>query len=220
MPTLRDKVELEATVLGFTEVNATALCPEIQLRLKPSSETFETFRDRLPATCKAVPPYWSVAWPGGQALARYILDNPVVSGARVADIGAGSGLTSVAAMIAGARSVRVIDRDPLALAAATLNARLNGVLIDVACVDFATTNLEGVHVVLAGDLWYEPFLARRSTTLLRNLARENMIVLAGDPRRSHFPRLRRELLATYQIAATEDMERAALIAADVWRLLP
>jgi predicted nicotinamide N-methyase len=123
-------------------------------------------------------------------------------------------------MMSGALSVRVIDSDPLALAAARINARINGVTIDVACEDLATTNLEGVHVVLAGDLWYEPFTARRSTSLLRHLAREHAVVLAGDPRRSHFPRSGRELLASYQVAATEDIERAAIVATDVWRLLP
>ncbi len=220
MPTAPEEAELEATVLRFTGVEAPALCPEVGLRLKPTWEAFETFRDRLPAVYRAVPPYWAVAWPGGQALARYLLDNPVVSGLHVADIGAGSGLTSVAAMMSGARCVRVIDRDPLALAAARINARLNGVMINVVCEDFATTNLEGVHVVLAGDLWYEPFIARRSTALLRDLAREHTVVLAGDPRRSQFPRSRRELLATYEVAATEDLERAAIVASDVWRLLP
>jgi predicted nicotinamide N-methyase len=220
MPTPQEEAKLEATVRRLTEVEAPALCPEVGLRLKRSSERFETFRERLPAAYSAVPPYWSVAWPGGQALARYILDNPLVSGLHVADIGAGSGLASIAAMMAGALSARAIDRDPLALAAARINARHNGVTIDVACEDLATTHLGGVHVVLAGDLWYELFTARRSTALLRRLAREHKVVLAGDPRRSHFPRSRRELLATYQMAATEDLERAAIIVADVWRLLP
>ena len=37
------------------------------------------------------PPYWAFAWAGGQALARYMLDNPdVVAGKRVLDFGAGS----------------------------------------------------------------------------------------------------------------------------------
>ena len=35
-------------------------------------------------------PFWSVYWPGGQALARYILDNPsTVRGRRVLDVGSG-----------------------------------------------------------------------------------------------------------------------------------
>ena len=39
------------------------------------------------------PPYWAFAWAGGQALARYVLDNPqAVAGKRVLDLAAGSGL--------------------------------------------------------------------------------------------------------------------------------
>lgn len=220
MSTPQYEAELEAAVLRFTEVNVPTLCPEVRLRLKPSLQTFEDFREQLPAIYSPHPPYWAVAWPGGQALARYVIDSSLVSGLCVADIGAGSGLASVAAMVSGALSVRAIDSDPLALAAVRLNARLNGVIIDAAHEDLATSNLEGVHVVLAGDLWYEPFIARQSTALLRHLARQHAVVLAGDPRRSHFPRSGRELLASYQIAATEDLERAAIIAADVWRLLP
>ena len=49
------------------------------------------------------PPYWAFAWAGGQALARYILDNPaIVAGKRVVDLAAGSGLDAIAAMRAGA----------------------------------------------------------------------------------------------------------------------
>ena len=39
------------------------------------------------------PPFWAFAWAGGQALARYVLDNPdVADGARVVDFASGSGL--------------------------------------------------------------------------------------------------------------------------------
>jgi predicted nicotinamide N-methyase len=210
----------ETTVLAFTEIQSPVLCPGIRLRLKPSSDTFENFHNRLPPSHGAVPPFWAVAWPGGQALARYLLDNPIISGQCVVDIGAGSGLASIAAMMSGARRAQAIDCDPLALAAIKTNARLNGVTIDVAAGDLATTNLEGVHAVLAGDLWYEPFVARRATALLRRCAQQGLLVLAGDPRRSHFPRSRRQLLGTYQIAASEELEQAAEVATDVWQLLP
>src|SRR5262249_31432484 len=36
------------------------------------------------------PPFWAFAWPGGQALARYLLDHPeTVAGRRVLDVGSG-----------------------------------------------------------------------------------------------------------------------------------
>ena len=39
------------------------------------------------------PPFWAFAWAGGQALARYILDNAdLLRGKRVLDFASGSGL--------------------------------------------------------------------------------------------------------------------------------
>jgi len=220
MPTLDGCADLEATVLAFTEIQTPILCPEIRLRLKPLSDTFAGFHSRLPPGHGAVPPFWAVAWPGGQALARYLIDNPITSGLRVADIGAGSGLASIAAKMSGAANVQAIDCDPLALAAIGANARLNGVTVEAMLGDLAATNLGGVHAVLAGDLWYEPFVARRATELLRRLSQQRVLVLAGDPRRSYFPQSPRKLLATYRIAASEELEQASEIETDVWRLLP
>ena len=49
------------------------------------------------------PPYWAFAWAGGQALARYVLDNAqMVAGLRVLDLASGSGLVAIAAAKAGA----------------------------------------------------------------------------------------------------------------------
>src|SRR5262249_55273499 len=59
------------------------------------------------------PPFWAFAWPGGQMVARYVLDHPdVVANLQVLDIGAGSGLVAIAAALAGAASVRVLESDP------------------------------------------------------------------------------------------------------------
>lgn len=73
-------------------------------------------------------PYWAVAWPGGQALARYVLDHPeTVRGRRVLDFGSGGAVEGLAAAMAGAASVLCADIDPLAAEAAHANAGLNGV---------------------------------------------------------------------------------------------
>jgi predicted nicotinamide N-methyase len=122
--------------------------------------------------------------------------------------------------MAGAVSVQAIDCDPLALAAIGVNTHLNGVAVEPRLGDLPTTILEGVHAVLAGDLWYEPFLARQATGSLRRLSQQNVLVLAGDPGRSYFPRLRRKLLATYRIAVSEELEPEAEIETHVWQLLP
>ena len=67
---------------------------------------------------------------GGQALARYVADNPaLVAGRRVLDFASGSGLVAIAAAKAGARRVEASDIDAFALAAVALNAEANAVEI-------------------------------------------------------------------------------------------
>src|ERR1044071_3907433 len=74
------------------------------------------------------PPYWAFAWAGGQALARYVLDNPEsVAGKRVLDLAAGSGLVGIAAAKAGAAPVTAIDIDEFTEAVVALNGEANGV---------------------------------------------------------------------------------------------
>ncbi len=82
----------------------------------------DTGQDQLP------PPFWAFPWAGGQALARYLLDQPdCVRGRVVLDLASGSGLVAIAAAAAGAASVTPSDTDPLAVAAITLNAGVNRV---------------------------------------------------------------------------------------------
>ncbi|MFM9718856.1 class I SAM-dependent methyltransferase, partial [Streptomyces galilaeus] len=77
------------------------------------------------------PPFWAFAWAGGQALARYILDNrEIVLGRTVLDLGSGSGLSAIAARVAGAKRVLAADIDLFSIAAIALNARANGVEVE------------------------------------------------------------------------------------------
>jgi predicted nicotinamide N-methyase len=68
------------------------------------------------------PPFWAFPWPGGQGLARFVLDHrDVVAGHSVIDLGAGSGLVALAASIAGAARVRAVETDAAAVAAIERN---------------------------------------------------------------------------------------------------
>ena len=68
-------------------------------------------------------PYWAYQWPGGLALAHYILERKeAVAGRSVLDLGAGSGLVAIAASKAGAHKVTAAEIDPHAAAALRLNA--------------------------------------------------------------------------------------------------
>lgn len=99
------------------------LVPEIRLHLAEESLPIWRKTEEELGEMNVPPPFWAFAWAGGQALARYLLDHPhEVAGRTVLDLGAGSGLTAIAAMRAGAVSVLASDIDALSLAAVALNA--------------------------------------------------------------------------------------------------
>lgn len=125
------------------------------------------------ANCWSSMPYWAFAWAAGTALATWILEHPAqVSGKRVLDLGCGSGIAGIAAALAGAEVI-VVDLDPNAVRAATLNARLNGVTVST------TDNVFGCNadLLLASDLLYDP----SSHALLEQLAARIPEALLAEP---------------------------------------
>lgn len=168
------------------------------------------------------PPFWGVAWPGGLALARYLLDHPgLVSGRTVLDFGAGSGLVAIAAAKAGATSVIASEPDPLGQAAIELNAALNGVPAP-RCVsaDCGGTQSFAADVVLAGDVWYERELADQVSGYLAVAAAGGARVLTGDIGRRYFPRGRYQCLASYEVPVSIALEGRQVLRASVWQANP
>jgi predicted nicotinamide N-methyase len=97
-------------------------------------------------------PYWAFAWAGGVALSKYLLAHPEkVVGKRVLDFGCGSGLAGVVAAKLGAASVDCCDLDEVALQAAQLNARQNGVTVN-GIVDWQNNQYD---CLLAADVLYD-----------------------------------------------------------------
>ncbi|MCB5174310.1 class I SAM-dependent methyltransferase [Microvirga lenta] len=163
------------------------------------------------------PPFWAFAWAGGQALARYILDNPeTVRGRRVLDFASGSGLVAIAAMKAGAAQVTACDIDPFAIAAMGLNAEANGVGIEPVQADLVGQD-QGWDTVLAGDICYERDLAQRVTDWLFALNGRGATVLIGDPGRSYLPLERLQRLALYEVPVTRTLEDSEIKKSSVWR---
>lgn len=166
-------------------------------------------------------PYWAVAWPGSQALARYVLDHPAVSGRRVLDFASGCGVAAIAALVAGARSALAADLDPLAEAAARENATACGVEVATTTDDLVGRDLAdlGLDLVLAGDVCYERGPSARIVTWLRALAAQGATVLLADPGRTFAPTGDLEPLATYVVPTTLDLERKVATPTTVWRVL-
>src|SRR5262249_5242461 len=130
------------------------------------------------------PPYWAFAWAGGQALSRYILDQPAtVRGRRVLDFGSGSGLVGIAAARAGATHVLAAEIDDFACASIAMNADANGALVTIAR-DVIIGRAGDWQTVLIGDMCYERPLAERLLDWLHALTQGGATVLLGDPGRS------------------------------------
>lgn len=209
-------------VRANTAVLAPPLVPEIRLHLAAAMLPIWEATEAALAELAIQPPYWAFAWPGGQALARHLLDHPqLVAGRPVLDFAAGSGLAAIAAGRAGAAPVAANDIDPLALAAIRLNAGLNGVAVTVDGDDRLAGDGDGAahRVILAGDVCYERGLADRIWAWLRRQADHGALVLLGDPGRTYLPQHGLAALATYPVPTSLDLEDRSLRETTVWRLV-
>lgn len=217
MPPLDDP---EGFIIANTRVLPVPHVPEIRLHVADeATELWQRTEDEL-QEIGLPPPFWAFAWAGGQALARYILDNPsLVAGRRVVDFASGSGLCAIAAAMAGARHVIASDLDAFAISAIGLNARLNGVADRI---DATSTNLLGTDseadLVLAADVFYERDLAGAVTQWLSQIHGTGRAVLIGDPGRTYLPKDRLDCLATYTVPVMRSLEDAEVKRSHVWRL--
>jgi len=202
-----------------TELLAPPLVPEVKLHLATEIVPLWRKSEEELESMGVPPPYWAFAWAGGQALARYILDNPArVAGKTVLDFGAGSGLVGIAAAKAGAARVISSDIDKFAAAAVVLNADANDVHMDVVCDDVIGSELVA-DVILCGDMCYERPLAEKLLAWLRNREQAGATVLLGDPGRSYFPKSDMERLALFRVQTTRDLEDREIRETGVYRLV-
>jgi predicted nicotinamide N-methyase len=218
----RDKASVRRFVLANTFALATPLVPEIRLRLAEESlPIWQKTEDELQQT-NLPPPYWAFAWAGGQALARFVLDNAgLTAGRRVLDIGSGSGLVGIAACMAGAADVLAADLDDFAEVAIQLNAAENGVALRTTTDDLLARDpaqcVSAFDVLLVGDLFYEHELALSVWRLVEASVAAGRHVLVGDPARSYFPRDRFESVAEYSVKTTRQLEDNEIKKTAVWR---
>jgi len=209
-----------AFIRRHTAVAAPPLVPELRVHLATEVTPLWQATERLLQAEHLPPPFWAFAWPGGQALARWLLDHPdSVAGRRVLDLGAGSGLGAIAAARAGAAAVLAADMDAFACTAVRLNAALNGVAVEVAMRDVTAGPVPEADLVIAGDVCYERAAADRITVWLRQRAAEGVQVLIGDPGRTYLPKEGLELLARYDVPTSLELEDRTTRETGVWRVI-
>ncbi|WP_203294859.1 class I SAM-dependent methyltransferase [Maricaulis parjimensis] len=196
---------------------APPLVPEVQLHLAVETvEIWERTEEAL-GEMGLPPPFWAFAWAGGQALARYCLDQPdILAGQRVLDFAAGGAVSGIAAKKAGAASVEACELDAFAIAAIQANAAANHVTLETRLGDLVGTD-DGWDVVLAGDVFYEAEPARLIGGWLEQLNARGATVLIGDPGRSFLPQDKLEKMAEYTVPVTRDLEDREVRYAKVWR---
>ncbi|MQX36710.1 class I SAM-dependent methyltransferase [Roseospira navarrensis] len=218
-----DEAGRRAFVQAWTALAAPPLVPEVRLHTATEITPLWLATEEGLREQGLEPPFWAFAWPGGQALARYVLDHPdTVRGRRVLDLACGGGLIGLAAALSGAAAVDCVDVDPLALTATALNAAENGVAdrITPLCKDLAADSADTGDwpVVLAGDVCYAQPMADRMMGLLRARAAAGALVLIADPGRAHLPGDGLEPVAVFDVPTTLELEDRATRTTTLWRV--
>ncbi|HJS87276.1 MAG TPA: 50S ribosomal protein L11 methyltransferase [Acetobacteraceae bacterium] len=211
--------EGDAFVRAHTAPAQAPLVPEITLMLASEiTPIWQASEDWLAAR-DIDPPFWAFAWPGGQALARHVLDHrESVAGRRVLDFAAGSGIAAIACARAGAAEVEAAEIDALAACAIRLNAHANGVRVAVAPGDIVGEPSRW-DLILCGDICYEAPMAARILPWLRRVAETTEVWLA-DPGRAYLPKSGLAAFMRYVVPTTLELEDRTERVVTLYRLAP
>jgi predicted nicotinamide N-methyase len=206
-----------AFIRANTRLQRPPHAPELQLWLADEITPIWRLTEDELGELGVPPPFWAFAWAGGQALARWLLDNPgEVEGKRVLDFACGSGMVGIAALQAGAADVLGCDIDDFCAAAVQANAFENGVAMAFTSADLLDGEPPMVDVICAGDVCYEKPMTEKVLTWLRVAHDRGARVLIGDPGRSYFPKSGLTRLAEYQVATTRELEDMEVKRTGVW----
>ena len=174
--------DLAAFVRAHTVLARAPIVPEIELHLATEITPIWQATETWLAERNVEPPFWAFAWPGGQALARHVLDHPqTVAGKRVLDFAAGGGLAAI-----------------------DLNAAVNGVAVTATGGDVVGAACRW-DLILCGDVCYEAPMTGHILPWLRGLAAQAGVWVA-DPGRAYLPREGLAAFAEYRVPTTLELE--------------
>jgi len=208
-------------IASATRLQAPPRVPELRLHLADEMTRIWELTEAELGAHGVDPPFWAFAWAGGQAVARHLLDTPAeVEGRMVLDLATGSGLVALAALLAGARHATAVDLDPVAAAAARLNAAANGLAdrLTVTVGDLTAGAPPTVDVVLAGDVCYDRDMTAAVLPWLRRARAAGTRVLLGDPGRAYLPSQGLRRVAEYDVPTTADLEGREVCPSAVYEL--
>lgn len=166
------------------------------------------------------PPFWAFAWPGGKALARYILDYPAfIQGKRILDFAAGCGIAAIACGIQHAGFIETADIDPLAQQACALNAKQNHVILDKNSSDIVGQKSQW-DIIFCGDVCYEAPMTQHIWPWLKACAASGSEVIIADPGRNYLPKKELVPFHEYDIPTTTELEDCLIRHTVLYRLNP
>jgi predicted nicotinamide N-methyase len=209
----------EEFIRRHTTLAAPPLVPEIVLHSATEITPIWQASEAWLAEQNVEPPFWAFAWPGGQALARHVLDHKeTVAGRRVLDFAAGGGIAAIACAMVGAVSVEAAEIDPIAAAAITANAEANGVAVTALARDVVGAECRW-DVILCGDVCYEAPMTGHILPWLRRMARQAQVWIA-DPGRAYLPREGLASFARAVVPTSLELEDRTERAVTLYRLAP
>lgn len=212
---------LEKMIMKETEVTTNHLTPELKLHLiTENCRLFHSTSEQI-STMPFTDPFWGFYWPGGQAVTRFILDNPsFVRNKSVLDFGSVCGASTIAAKICGSRRCVANDIDEVAAIAAQMNAKLNNVTIET-----DTKNLINhpdtlkFDLVLLGDVFYDEEFASLLIPWVNNLLKKGNTCVIGDPgRHALSSKLKLKQLASYELPPNVCIENHGFMFTNVFKV--
>ncbi|GAB1864470.1 ETFB lysine methyltransferase [Camponotus japonicus] len=230
-------------ILKNTEITRDHLTPELKLFLltkncplyhEPFIEKCENSRFDPSIRNVFQDPFWSIYWPGGQALTRFILDErkKIVTmrhtrkdTLRILDLGAGCGATAIATKLTfGTCKIIANDISKIACVAVAMNAILNNVNIEISWKNLLQELPEDTYdVIFVGDLLYDEEIANTLIVWLEHAYIRGAQIYLGDPGRHGLTedlRKRMRLLRRYSLPENVRKENYGFDTATVWEFNP
>lgn len=212
--------EAKTFIRAQTVLGTAPLVPEITLHLATEiTPLWQLTEERLKGN-GLPPPYWAFAWPGGQGLARYLLDHPgEVRGKRVLDFAAGCGIAAIAAMKAGAAQAAAAEIDAMAMEATRMNADNNNVAVKCEPAINMEKHYTKADLIVAGDVCYQQAMSAKMLRWLWLCVAKGVRVLLADPGRAYVPQEGLKECARYVVPTSRDLEDTDSRTVIVWELV-
>ncbi|XP_046822532.1 electron transfer flavoprotein beta subunit lysine methyltransferase-like isoform X2 [Vespa crabro] len=193
---IAERAKIVDTILKYTEITNDHMTPDLKLfLLTPRCSLYHDPFDKVKKEFDQVEkqtftnPFWSIYWPGGQGLVKFIFQKQRdifirSKDIKVLDLGSGCGATAIATKLLGIRNVVANDIDKVACIATLMNATLNDVDVQVSWKNLLNEPLKETYdVIFIGDLLYEEELAETLIPWLLDASKKGTRIFLGDPGR-------------------------------------